>query len=49
MATGVVGTLHSEKGQHNNLLLLGEGIAWQQDGHFVRERPTPSAPLVTSE
>ena len=44
MTTGVVGTLQSQKGQLNNLLLLGEGIVWQQDGHFVGERLTPVGP-----
>jgi len=39
-----VGTLQSSKGQLNNLLLLGEGIVWQQDGHFVGETLTPVGP-----
>ena len=44
VTTGVVGTLQSQKGRLNNLLLLGEGIVWQQDGHFVGERLTPVGP-----
>jgi len=44
MTTGVVGTLQSQKGQLNNLLLLGEGIVWQQDGNFVGERLSPVGP-----
>lgn len=48
MTTGVVGTSQSQKGQLNNLLLLGEGIVWQQDGHFVGERLTPVGPASSN-
>ena len=43
-ATSVVGTLQSQKGQLNNLLLLGEGLVGQQDAHFVGERLIPVGP-----
>jgi len=47
MAAGVVGTVQSQKGQVNNLLLTGERLVWQRDGHFVGERLTPVGPACT--